>query len=121
MPVLNRKSRISCAIRGRDYFGYLRWDGGDPLYAYVEGIPRHAKFRKGEWVETSGFSYIFPQGISVGRIVGIYNSADGLSYKLKIHLSTDFACLRDVSVINDPTIAERMQLSRAAEDSLAVN
>ena len=118
MPVLNSQSRISCSIRGRDYFGYLRWDGGDPLYAYVEDIPRHAKFRKGEWVETSGFSYIFPAGISVGRIVGIYNSADGLSYRLKVHLSTDFACLRDVSVIDDPGMAERMMLNQAAEDSL---
>ncbi len=119
MPVLNSQSRISCSIRGRDYFGYLRWDGGDPLYAYVEDIPRHAKFRKGEWIETSGFSYIFPAGISVGRIVGIYNSADGLSYRLKVHLSTDFACLRDVSVINDPGVAERMQLNQAAVDSLS--
>lgn len=119
MPVLNRQSRISCSIRGRDYFGYLRWDGGDPLYAYVEDIPRHAKFRKGEWIETSGFSYIFPAGISVGRIVGIYNSADGLSYRLKVHLSTDFACLRDVSVINDPGVAERMLLNQAAADSLS--
>ena len=118
MPVLNSQSRISCSIRGRDYFGYLRWDGGDPLYAYVEDIPRHAKFRKGEWVETSGFSYIFPAGISVGRIVGIYNSADGLSYRLKVHLATDFACLRDVSVLDDPGMAERMMLNQAAEDSL---
>ena len=120
IPVLNRQSRISCSIRGRDYFGYLRWDGGDPLYAYLEDIPRHAKFKKGEWVETSGFSYIFPPGISVGRIVGIYDSADGLSYRLKVHLATDFACLRDVSVINDPDMAERIQLSRAAEDSIKV-
>ncbi len=119
MPVLNRHSRISCSVRGRNYFGYLMWDGGASLYAYVEDVPRHAKFSKGEWVETSGFSYIFPQGISVGQIVGVYNSADGLSYRLKVHLSTDFACLRDVSVIVDPSMPERMQLSRAAADSLS--
>jgi len=119
MPVLNSQSRISCSIRGRDYFGYLTWNGGDPLYAYLEDIPRHAKVRKGEWVETSGFSYIFPQGISVGRIVGVYNSADGLSYRLKVHLSTDFACLRDVSIISDPAMPECMELTQAAADSLS--
>ena len=46
------------------------------------------------------------------------NSADGLSYRLKVHLATDFACLRDVSVLDDPGMAERMMLNQAAEDSL---
>ena len=61
IPVLNMKSsRISCAIRNRGYFGVLRWDGRDAGIAYVEDIPRHARFNKGEWVETNGFSTIFP-------------------------------------------------------------
>jgi len=40
---------------------------------------------------------------------------------LKIRLSTDFGNLRDVVVIADKTIAERMQLMRAAKDSLKLN
>ena len=47
IPVLNQRSRISCSVRGRDYFGYLNWNGGDPTVAYVDDIPRHAKFLKG--------------------------------------------------------------------------
>ena len=100
IPVLNQRSRISCTVRGRDYFGYLTWNGGDVAVAYVDDIPRHAKFLKGEWVETSGYSAIFPAGISVGRIRAVYNSSDGLSYRLKVALSTDFGRLRDVCVIN---------------------
>lgn len=118
IPVLNNSSRISCAIRGRGYFGYLTWKGGDPSIAYVEDIPRHAKFRRGEWIETSGYSSIFPHGISVGKILQVYNSRDGLSYRLKVHLSTDFGCLRDVCVISDSDIGERLRLQNAARDSL---
>jgi rod shape-determining protein MreC len=118
LPVLNRRSRISCAIRNRGYFGYLTWNGGDPSRAYVEDVPRHAKFYKGDWVETSGYSSIFPSGVSVGRIEKIFNSSDGLSYRLQVHLSTDFACLRDVCVICDKGLAERMRLQEAARDSL---
>ena len=118
LPVLNSRSRISCAIRGRGYFGYLTWEGGSPVEAYVEDIPRHAKFKKGDWVETSGYSSIFPQGISVGRVTGIYNSPDGLSYRLKVHLSTDFACLRDVCIINGKSLLERQRLEESAADSL---
>ena len=69
-------------------------------------------------VETSGYSAIFPKGISVGKIIGIYNSPDGLSYRLKVHLSTDFACLRDVCVLSDRSFLEQRQLTEAALDSL---
>lgn len=118
LPVLNVRSRISCTIRKRGYFGYLTWSGGDPSTAYVEDIPRHAHFKLGDWVETNGYSSIFPHGVAVGKILQVYNSRDGLSYRLKIQLATDFGNLRDVYVINDKSIAERSRLMVAARDSL---
>lgn len=122
IPVLNvRSSRISCAIRGSGYFGVLRWYGKDAGYAYVEDIPRHARFKRGDWVETNGYSSIFPAGILVGQIVEVYNASDGLSYKLKVRLSTDFGNLRDVVVISDRSIATRMRIMQAARDSLKLN
>ena len=122
IPVLNsHSSRISCAIRGYGYFGVLRWYGEDAAYAYVEDIPRHARFKRGDWVETNGYSSIFPPGVLVGQIVEVYNSRDGLSYKLKVRLTTDFGNLRDVVVISDRSIATRMRLMQAARDSLKLN
>ena len=118
LPVTNRRSRISCSIRGREYFGYLTWYGGSPVEAYVEDIPRHARFQKGEWVETSGYSAIFPKGIAVGKIIAIYNSPDGLSFSLKVRLSTDFACVRDVFVISDDSFLEQRQLADSARVSM---
>ena len=118
MPVLNYHSRISCSIRHRGYFGYLKWSGGDASIAYVEDVPRHAKFKRGDWVETSGYSSIFPPGVLVGKIVEVYSSRDGLSYKLKVQLTTDFGNVRDVCVISDKGIAERTRLMEAARDSM---
>jgi rod shape-determining protein MreC len=40
---------------------------------------------------------------------------------LKVRLSTDFGTLRDVVVISDKSIAERMRLMQAAKDSLKLN
>ena len=99
MPVLNRKSRISCRIRGHRFFGYLGWEGGSPLIAYLNDVPRYARFKVGDYVETSGHSSIFPPGLFVGKVVAIGNSGDGLSYRVKVNLATDFADLRDVCVI----------------------
>lgn len=118
IPVLNYQSHISVTIRGRGYFGYMTWKGGSPVEAYVEDVPRHAQFKVGDWVETSGYSSIFPPGITVGKIKEISDSEDGLSYRLLVHLSTDFANLRDVCVITERGFAERLQLLEAAKDSL---
>ncbi len=99
LPVLNSHSSISCRLKRTEYFGYMKWNGGSPLHAFIDDIPRHAKIQKGETVETSGFSSVFPAGIFVGKVRKILNSDDGMSYKLEIGLSTDFARLRDVMVI----------------------
>jgi rod shape-determining protein MreC len=121
IPVLNSSaSRISCNIRGRGYFGYLHWYGGDPTVAFLEDVPRHARFKRGDWVETSGYSAIFPPGVMVGRIETIFNSPDGLSYRLKVRLTTDFSRLRDVLVIADKSIAERSRLMEQVQDSLTM-
>ena len=121
IPVLNTKSNISCMIQNRGYFGYLRWKGGVSDLAYLEEVPRHAHFKLGDYVVTSGYSAVFPPGVRVGRILHVFNSADGLSYCVQLRLSTDFARLRDVCVIDDTAMKERLEIMRAAEDSIGSN
>lgn len=121
IPVLNTKSNISCMIQNRGYFGYLRWKGGVSDLAYLEEVPRHAHFKLCDYVVTSGYSAVFPPGVRVGRILHVFNSADGLSYRVQLRLSTDFARLRDVCVIDDAAMKERLEIMRAAQDSIATN
>ena len=121
IPVLNTKSNISCMIQNRGYFGYLRWKGGVSDLAYLEDVPRHAHFKLGDYVVTSGYSAVFPPGVRVGRILHVFNSADGLSYRVQLRLSTDFARLRDVCVIDDAAMKERLEIMRAAQDSIETN
>ena len=118
IPLLNTKSNISCKIENREYFGYLIWQGGATDIAYLDDIPRHARFKLNENIVTSGYSSIFPPGIKVGKILHVYNSADGVSYRLSVKLSTNFSTLRDVSVVDNTAMKERIELMRAASDSL---
>lgn len=118
LPILNSKSNISCSIEGRNYFGYLRWTGGAKDIAYLDDIPRHAKFKLGDRIITSGYSAIFPAGILVGKIKHVYNSEDGLSFRLAVQLSTDFGNLRDVCVIDDAAVREKKKVMNAATDSI---
>lgn len=101
IPLLHSRSNISCRVRGCNFFGYLQWEGGNPLRAVMTDVPRYAKLHEGDCVETSGFSSVFPPGMFVGRIMQITNSNDGLSYRLVVNLGTAFANLRDVCIIEN--------------------
>lgn len=118
IPALNSHSNISCTIQRRGYFGYLRWRGGSSQQAYLEDVPRHAHFKLGDNVVTSGYSSVFPPGVMVGKVLHVFNSADGLSYRVQVKLSTDFARLRDVCLVDDSALQERIDLMRAAQDSI---
>lgn len=118
IPALNSHSNISCTIQRRGYFGYLRWRGGSSQLAYLEDVPRHAHFKLGDNVVTSGYSSVFPPGVMVGKVLHVFNSADRLSYRVQVKLSTDFARLRDVCLVDDSALQERIDLMRAAQDSI---
>lgn len=118
IPALSSQSSISCKIERRGYFGYLHWEGGYSNLAYVDDIPRHARFKLYERVVTSGYSSVFPEGVAVGKILHVYNSCDGVSYRLQVQLYTDFANLRDVYVVDNSAMREQLDVLRAAQDSL---
>ena len=118
LSALNFRSNISCTVKGKGYFGYLHWSGGPSDIAYVDDIPRHALFENGDTITTSGYSSMFPPGVMVGTILSKEDSRDGLSYRLKVKMTTDFGNLRDVCVIDDAAVKEQLELLRQVTDSL---
>ena len=116
ISLLNSKSSISCKIAGSDYFGYLKWQGGDVQYAFLKDLPRHAQFNLGDTVVTSGYSTVFPEGIMVGTVDDMQDSHDGLSYLLKVKLATDFGKLNAVRVIERSRQLEQLQLERQVQE-----
>ena len=118
IPVINKNSNISVTIKKRGYFGFLHWKGGPADIAYIDDVPRHAKFALGDYVITNGYSSIFPPGIMVGKILHVFNSSDGLSYRVQLRLATDFGNLRHVCVIDNTPLKDKAMLLKAAQDSL---
>ena len=116
IPLLNSKSSISCKIVGSDYFGYLKWEGGNSRFAYLKDLPGHAEFNLGDTVVTSGYSTVFPEGVMVGTVDDMSDSHDGLSYLLKIKLATDFGKVSNVRVISRNGQDEQKALESRADE-----
>ena len=101
ISVLNQSQRFSAKIKDTPYIGSLSWHGGDPTVAYLEEVPRHARYHLGDTVVSSGFSTTFPEGIDIGTIIGRVKTHDDTFYVLKIRLASNFKALGSVRIIKD--------------------
>ncbi len=99
LSILNSKSSISCKIDKSGYFGNLVWRGGDPCFAEMIDVPRHADVSVGDLIVTSGYSNVFPEGLSVGTVAEYSSSGDGLTCQIKVRLSSDISKLNWVSAV----------------------
>lgn len=111
VSLLNEAQPISVKLKGSPYVGTLWWKGNDRKVAYMEEVPRHAKYHTGDTVVTSGYSTTFPAGIPVGTVMGVVRGDDDNYFTLKVRLASDFSNLTSVRVIKD--------VRRAEIDSLA--
>ena len=122
IPVLNPKIRLACTLLGQEVSGTLTASSSpNANEAILSNVPPHAHPQIGDTITTSGYSYLFPEGMMVGTI------ADSVPARLKgsagtfanypVHLSTDFQGLRYVYVIREKPTHE----VRALEDSIRPN
>ncbi|MCM1377295.1 MAG: rod shape-determining protein MreC [Clostridium sp.] len=101
ISLLNETQHFSVKIHKTPYVGQLSWRGSDPNIAYVEEIARHAKYRVGDTIVTSGFSTTFPANLPVGVILNRVRTSDDNYYVFKVRLTSDFKTLSTVRVIKD--------------------
>ena len=101
ISLLNQNQRFSAKVKNSPYVGSLSWRGDDPSVAFLEEVPRHARFHIGDTIVTSGFSTTFPEGIDIGTIMGKVKTNDDTFLVLKVRLASNFKTLGTVRVIKD--------------------
>jgi rod shape-determining protein MreC len=110
ISVLSEHFNVS-AMLSDGTVGKVAWDGKDPEFVMLNGIPQSVKVKPLDSVFTSGYS-IFPEKILIGRAA---KSNNGTSYK--IWLSTKFTKLHYVYVIEETTTnIERIQLEETVQE-----
>ena len=122
IPVLNPKIRLACTLLGQEVSGTLTASSSpNANEAILSNVPPHAHPQIGDTITTSGYSYLFPEGMMVGTIADsvparVKGSA-GTFANYPVHLATDFQGLRYVYVIREKPTHE----VRALEDSIRPN
>lgn len=115
MSLLHKDNIVNCQLKNDGTYGPLIWDGKDYQYCQLKDIPVHTKIKKGDIVETSEQSGIFPEGIKVGT-VDSYEQRSGEPFlTVKVKLSTDFKKLNYLFVIKNKFKVERDSLEAATQ------
>jgi rod shape-determining protein MreC len=110
MSFLHKDSKVSARFRKNSYIGSLTWDGHHPLYATLSDIPKHVVFAKGDTVETSSYSSVYPEGIPIGVIEETTLDKGGNFFISQVRLLEDFQKLSYVYVVNYLFKEERNKL-----------
>ena len=116
IPLLNSKMLLSCRIKNDNNFCSLKWNGDDILHGYIEDLPRHGRFEKGDTVVTSGFSSTFPAGIPVGEIVEFIESPTSNFNTAKVRFFVDFSTIDKVFVVGNDRKREQQELEKSIDE-----
>ena len=113
LSILHSSIRISVKLKTNDsygIFGSLHWDGKNYQQGLVTDIPNHVFIEKGDTIVTSGFSAIFPEGITVGTIERFEKPKGENFYKIRINFTTNFKNISHVYVIKNIQKNEQKEL-----------
>ena len=119
IPILNQNMRLSCSLSSQGVSGTLLAPvNPNSNEAVLSNVPPHAHPRRGDTIVTSGYSYLFPEGLMVGTVADSVPSSvkgsAGVFANFPVRLATDFQSLRYVYILLEKPVEE----ARALEDSV---
>ncbi|MBI1183699.1 rod shape-determining protein MreC [bacterium] len=116
ISVLHSDFAVGARIKDLNENGTLVWDGENPEYAILTDIPGHVNVQANQEVEVNAFSFIFPEGTPIGRVVDYELDAGKAFYKIRVKLHDNFRNLNYVYVVKNLKIDEKNQLESKIKD-----
>lgn len=112
--LMNPNISVSVRLGHSDRVGPMVWDGRSTSEALVQGIPLSVKTTPGDTVWTSGYSSIFPSGISVGTVKGS-STRNGATMDVKVNLLMDFSSVDFVTIVYNEALEEINSIEKREE------
>lgn len=118
MSLLHLQSKVNASLKKSNEFGTVEWDGKDPRYLVLRGIPKTEEVRKGDTVLTSIYSYNFPPGIMVGTVEEVVKENASGFFILKIKTASNYYKLQQVFVVENLQREEQVKLDEATRKKI---
>ena len=95
-------------------FGTITWKGDDYRYALLSQIPMSEQVNPGDTIISSGYSTIYPKGITIGVVEKVEPIPTQYFYTIKVRLTANFKKLGFVYVVSDLMKTEKADLEENA-------
>ena len=110
ISLLNTSFRASGRLASSDHFGSISWPGIDSRRIRLSEIPKYAHVIPGDTILTTDYSFSFPSGIPIGRVVDYKSVEETASYDISVEPFADFSTLKEVILVGNDDSYERMML-----------
>lgn len=101
LSVLHSRTAIDAKIKNSGYTGTLTWDGKNYRVGQLENIPAHVKINVGDTIVTSGYSFIFPEGLLLGTVKSAKEIPGRGFYHIDLNFSIEYNQIEYVYVISN--------------------
>ncbi|GAC1705914.1 MAG: rod shape-determining protein MreC [Flavisolibacter sp.] len=115
MSVLHIQNSVSGALKKTGDAGKVEWDGKDPRFVFLKGIPKNVPVQVGDTVLTSKYSYNFPPDKLIGTVTNIGSDPSSGFYLLRVKTSVNFSNIQQVFVVENLQKEEQLLLEKDTE------
>lgn len=101
MSLLHTDNRVNGSLKKTGEFGPISWDGKDPRFVTLTGIPKGVTVVVGDTILTSIYTLDVPPGRIIGTVAEIVNDNSSNFYTLKVKTAANFYTLQYVHVVEN--------------------
>ena len=116
LSILHERVSISARLKEASHFGPTSWDGADPTVIQLNDIPSHVRIIEGQDLVTSGYSAMFPPGLTIGKVLDSDIRPGDNFHRIDVALSENSNSLTHVYIITNHEQLEQRQIEGAQED-----
>lgn len=107
LTILNPRFQASGKLsHNPDYYGSIRWEGGNYRYVTMDELSKYADIHVGDKVISTGFSDYFPADIPIGEVESFQLNETGTYYTVRVRLAADMSSLSNVILARNPNSQE---------------
>ncbi len=118
MSLLHIQSKVKAMMKKSQNSGTVEWDGKNPLFLTLRGIPKSDSIAIGDSVLTGTDSYNFPPGWPIGTVAKIVEDKSTNFFVLMIKTSANFQNLQQVFIIENLQRDEQVALDKLTQKKI---
>ncbi len=112
MSLLHVKNNVNAIMKKSGNAGTISWDGKNPLYLTMTGVPKSDSIARGDTVLTGTYSLSFPPLKTIGTVASVVKDNTSSFYILRIRPAANFQNLQHVFVVENLQNEEQQKLDK---------